>query len=324
MGETKSGVFMGWKSALGLVLMLIVLVVLADYLYRQHNKKRKTRSAQLRITSRVRGFAELYVDTEKSMFRPAVIPDDDVVAFQRIVAEEHGLDLEYDLLAEMINEEVFRQECTHFERVLTSDRPLPAPVTQETLLDRYVSVYGSNLVHLPYLVDLAKKKHLSMTEGWAEEQIPLRIKEKKLTKHARKIKSAMKHKTQESKAIQVIDLDEMEAPDFISFFQDFFETMGYFVEEARQSGAGAAMLIEKLGEKSVVTVLQADAAVDTDTVTAVLDLRERHKCTSAIVATNAIFTPEAKAQADKAGQVSLWDREKLAFLIEIYQKEKII
>ena len=315
---------MGWKAALGLVVILIALVVLADYLYRQHNKKRKTRSAQLRITSRVRGFAEMYVDTSKAMFRPAVIPDDDVVAFQRIVAEEHGLDLEYDLLAGMINDEVFRQECLHFERVLTSDRPLPPPLTPETLLDRYVSVYGANLIHVAYLVDLAKKKHLSMTEGWADEQIPLRIKEKKLSKHARKIKSAMKNKSQSEKAISVADLDEMEAADFNHFFQDFFETMGYFVESALQtSPQGTTMLIEKLGEKSVVHALQVDTAVDTDTVQAVLDARQRHKCSSAILTTNSVFTDEARKMADDAGQVSLWDREKITFLIEIYQKERI-
>lgn len=315
---------MGWQAALGLVVLLIALVVLADYLYRQSKKKRTTRSAQLRITSRVRGFAEMYVDTSKAMFRPAVIPDDDVVAFQRIVAEEHGLDLEYDLLAGMINDEVFRQECLHFERVLTSDRPLPPPVTPETLLDRYVSVYGSNLVHVAYLTDLAKKKHLTMSEDWAAAQIPLRIKEKKLSKHARKIKSAMKNKSQADKAISVGDLDEMEATDFNNFFQDFFETMGYFVESARQtSPQGSTMLIEKLGEKSVVHALQVDTAVDTDTVEAVLEARQRHKCASAILATNSVFTDEARTMADDAGQVSLWDREKISFLIDIYQKERI-
>ncbi len=315
---------MRWKAALGLVVLLIVLVVLGDYLFRQHNKKRKTRSAQLRITSRVRGFAELYVDTSKAMFRPALIPDEDVIAFQRIVSEEHGLDLDYELLGEMINNEVFRQECQHFERVLGGDRPLPTPVTQEALLERYVSVYGANLVHAPYLVEVAKKKHLTMSLAWAEDQIPQRIKDQKLDKHARKIKSAMKHKSRTEKAIQVSDLDEMEPTDFNQFFQDFFETMGYFVESARYSlPEGTTMLIEKLGEKSVVHAVQADASVGTETVEAMLEARDRHKCNAAIVATNAVFTDEARAMADEAEQFSLWDREKISFLIEIYQKEKI-
>ena len=315
---------MGWRAALGLVVLLIALVVLADYLYRQHNKKQKTRSAQLRITSRVRGFAKLYVDTSKSMFRPAVIPDDDVVAFQHIVAEEHGLDLEFDLLAEMINEEVFRQECLHFERVLAGDRPLQTPVTPESLLDRYVSVYGGNLVHVAYLVNLAQKKHLPLTESWAEEQIPQRIKDKKLSKHANKIKSAMKNRSQVEKAIQADDLDQMETEDFNRFFKDFFETMGYFVEAGMQtSKEGTTMLIEKLGDKSVVHAVQADSAVDTDTVQTVLDARQRHKCQAAILATNSVFTEEAKAMADEAGQITLYDREKISFLVDIYQKEKI-
>ena len=315
---------MGLYHGLAIVALIIVLVVLADLWFRRSRRQKQTRTAQLRITSRVRGFAEMYVDTDKTLFRPAVIPDEDVVAFQRIVAEEHGLDIEYDLLAEMINEEVFRQECTHFERMLTSDHPLQLPVNVETLMERYIGVYSANMTFVPYLDELAKKKHVVVNPGWFAEQIPQRIKDRKLDKHAQKIKSAMKNRSREVKAITAEDLDSFDAAEFRDFLQDFFETMGYFVESARQSSTeGSTLLIEKLGEKTVVHAIQLDNAVGADTVQVALDAKQRHKCGAAIVVTNSVFTDEARQHAEQAEKVSLWDREKIAFLIDIYQKERI-
>lgn len=308
-------------KGIAITVFIIFMVVLVERLWKRSRRKQDKRSARLRIAGKVSSFAELYVDRTKANFRPAVIPDDDIVAFRKIVVDQYELDLDWPTLQGLINDEVFRQESAHFERSLQGTRQGRPDLEQ--LITAYIRIYGGNMAYVPYLVELCRRCHIDVTARWLTENIPGRIKAAELDSHAQKILDRMdqKHKLTHRKTVE--ELDQLKPEEFAEFFRDAFDVMGYIVGNGAPADSGRLTLtIEKVGDVDLVLVVQAETEVHVEVLKDAEAARRANNCGGTIIVTNSLFTKQARDQAAEQ-KVRLWDREKLGFLIDLYQKEKL-
>ena len=118
--------------------------------------------------------------------------------------------------------------------------------------------------------------------------------------------------------IEINNIDTMDGISFEKFLAHLFANMNYKTEITQASNdQGADLIIEKLGERTVVQAKCYSSTVGNTAVQEVTGAKQYYNCTKAMVITNNYFTKSAIELA-YANNVELKDREDLINLLENY------
>jgi len=145
------------------------------------------------------------------------------------------------------------------------------------------------------------------------------IEQRHLTKQASQHKENMSGggKIRKSR-IEINNIDTMDGINFEKFLVHLFANMNYKAEITQASkDQGADLIIEKLGERTVVQAKCYSSTVGNTAVQEVTGAKQYYNCTKAMVITNNYFTKSAIELA-YANNVELKDREDLISLLENY------
>jgi HJR/Mrr/RecB family endonuclease len=118
---------------------------------------------------------------------------------------------------------------------------------------------------------------------------------------------------------KLVNIEDMSSSEFENFLRELFILMKYNVDKTKTSeDKGADLIIEKLGEK---TVVQAKSFLDFVKDKDVLDIvqaKEYYYCDNAMIVASSFFTKTAMELATK-NNVKTWDGKKLKDMIEKYR-----
>jgi HJR/Mrr/RecB family endonuclease len=108
----------------------------------------------------------------------------------------------------------------------------------------------------------------------------------------------------------MVDVDRMSDREFDERLQAAFRRAGYVVYPVAESSAGADLVLDAPGTRTVLRVRRWDHMVGPSAVGEVLDSRSHYGAQSAIVATTSSFSRDALALA-ASRSVETWDRGRL-------------
>ncbi|GMU21383.1 MAG: hypothetical protein AMXMBFR13_14760 [Phycisphaerae bacterium] len=107
------------------------------------------------------------------------------------------------------------------------------------------------------------------------------------------------------------DIDQMDGLTFEKYLQVLFEKLGYVVERTKYQGDfGADLVVRKDREKTAVQVKRSRQRVGVKAIQEIVAAKGHYRCDRAMVATNSVFTRQARDLA-RSNQVKLWDRKDL-------------
>jgi hypothetical protein len=112
------------------------------------------------------------------------------------------------------------------------------------------------------------------------------------------------------------DVDSFSGYEFESFLKKLFISMGYLVKQTKLSGdQGADLVVEKLGEKTVVQAKRCNTPIGNSAVQEVVASIAHYKADKGMVVTNNEFTTSA-VQLASSNKIDLIDRKELMKLIK--------
>lgn len=130
-------------------------------------------------------------------------------------------------------------------------------------------------------------------------------------KRQKEIENFEKSLNENSRQINIHDVDGMSGRDFEIFLSNVFERKGYKVRLTPETGdQGADIILEKFGEITVVQAKNYSQTVGNSAVQQVVGSIKHYNAHRAMVVTNNYFTKSARELASSNG-VILIDREKL-------------
>lgn len=202
----------------------------------------------------------------------------------------------------------------------------------EALLDTWVTYY---IVHGPKLIEpvIEHFKTLSepdmpadyveefIKEFWERVEIELfKMKDKrfKLIKRHDIMSRAFNKELNIRSGLTIDDIDEMSGLEFEYFLCRLFRSEGYNASLTKASNdQGADLILEKLGERTVVQAKRYFNAVSNGAIQEVVAAKAIYRCQYAMVVTSSYFTKSAIMLA-RSNKVALYDREKLKEKLENY------
>ena len=112
------------------------------------------------------------------------------------------------------------------------------------------------------------------------------------------------------------EIDQMDGLEFEKYLEALFEKLGYRVRRTPyQNDYGADLIVGKDGHKIAVQVKRYRRKIGVKAVQEAVAACGKYRCQKAMVVTNSYFTEQAKELA-RANRVDLWDRRKLAGVVQ--------
>lgn len=229
----------------------------------------------------------------------------------------------YDLLTIKYNLDVTKKDLSHLLFILFNRKEETYKLNKynelkeiiisehpETLED-YIDVYLKHFYEydrrmLPLFKELLYEKEFNI------EDLSSLIKERKKIMEIDGFENNL-YKINDNK---LIDVEEMSASEFENFLKELFILMKYKVDSTKiGSNKGANLIIEKLGEKTVVQAKSfLDFVIEKD-IQDVLKAKDFYYCDNAMIVASSFFTKDAIELAIK-NNVKTWDGKKLKQMIE--------
>lgn len=140
----------------------------------------------------------------------------------------------------------------------------------------------------------------------------------KLIKTTDKLSNAFSTEVEQRSGLTIDHIDEMTGIEFEHFLCRLFNESGYNATLTKASNdQGADLILEKLGERTVVQAKRYFGAVSNTAVQEVVAAKAYYRCENGMVVTNSYFTKSAITLA-MSNKVTLYDREKLKEKLETY------
>jgi HJR/Mrr/RecB family endonuclease len=196
------------------------------------------------------------------------------------------------------------------------NRRLPPQPTLDEWAYAFVDTFQNNLDHLPDLADMiaghgTRVDRLELA-GLVNQTILAQSQERRVERVSRAI-----HGGALIRRLSIEDIDCMDGLEFEQCLCKLFRALGYQAQVTRASGdQGADLVLEKLGERTVVQAKRYADRVSNSAVQEVVAAKAQYGCRNAMVVTNSYFTSSA-AELAAANGVALWDRDKLASTISV-------
>jgi HJR/Mrr/RecB family endonuclease len=209
-------------------------------------------------------------------------PDGKMSIIENIFSEETTTGT-FKKTTNLIPPEVYLKQVAFFTRKLF--------FFKELLLERDAELFNKSIANDEYLfreiVDAKNKYDLKkFEEGLSQKQI-----------------------------IRIEEIDNMGGYEFERFLKSLFGKMGYSVEHTKLTGdQGADLVINKLGEKTVVQAKRSNSKIGNNAIQEVVASVSHYKADKGMVVTNNFFTPSAFELA-KSNKINLIDRDELNRLI---------
>lgn len=181
----------------------------------------------------------------------------------------------------------------------------------------YFDEFEDNLEYLDYFAEMVKRRkgfeiNAEKARSAVYDVIIKRSNERRMDAVRRKIAEDGVTPT----TITIEDIDNMDGFEFERFLERLFDSIGFIAKVTKGSGdQGADLIIEKLGERTVVQAKRYSSPVSNRAIQEVVAAKAYYDCEKAMVVTNSRFTSSAKSLAF-SNSVTLWDRDKLKELIQ--------
>jgi len=249
--------------------------------------------------------------------------EQDYIAFKQRILESHPISLQ-DYFSIFSN--IFNSDIAFFEKHKSADY-IKAEKCNDTLLMRFKN---GDLIPTEELVkkvfNMATKLYF-LKKLLAESKVELKFGDCNLCndKELFRIIMETKEKVEFDKfekslmtGFSITDIDTMEGHEFERFLKTLFEEMSYSVEQTKLTGdQGADLVINKLGEKTVVQAKRSNSKIGNNAIQEVVASISHYKVDKGMVVTNNFFTPSAIELA-KSNKITLLDRKELDRYIKEY------
>lgn len=190
---------------------------------------------------------------------------------------------------------------------------LPQSPSPEQWARAYVDTFENNLDHLPLMSVVSQLRGTPSAPGQLQSLVIAAIQQRAHERRVQEVSQAVLHGAVAAPRRRTIaEVDRMTGVEFEQLLAQLFRGMGYQVQLTKASGdQGADLILEKLGERTVVQAKRYSHKLDNTPIQEALGAKGHYRCHRALVVTNNYYTGGAKQLATSNG-VSLWDRDQLA------------
>ena len=229
----------------------------------------------------------------------------------RNLLSQKGIELDYDEIHRIVEEEINRQEYQKFKNKILANNPKD---TNE-YIKYFLEIYGEDYeYYLDFLTQLLQERGIELDKQSIREKVEKIKNDLELQRFEKRLLSQSYYQ------LSISDIDSMTGYEFEKFLKILFEKMGYKVEHTKISrDQGADLILNKFGEKIVVQAKRYDFSrkVGNKAIQEIVAAIKYYNADKGIVITTSEFTTSAIDLA-RANKIELIDRYKLKKLVSEY------